>query len=95
MPLTIVAKIVATPGKEAFVQSALEKLIAPTLAEAGCIQYDLHRDNDAPGTFLFYETWETRALWQAHMQSQHLADHAAATEGTVVEVTLHEMTKIG
>lgn len=71
--LTVVATLKARPGQEEALLSALQGLVGPTRAEQGCITYDLHRSADEPGTFLFHETWETRALWEAHMQSAHLA----------------------
>ncbi len=43
---------------------------------------------------MFYETWESRELWQAHMNAPHLAAYQEATDGRVAEFTLHEMTKI-
>ena len=93
--LTIVANITANPGKTDLVKAELEKLIAITRAEAGCITYDLHQDNENPAHFMFYETWESRELWQTHMQAPHLAAYMDATEGAVAEFTLHEMTLIG
>ena len=69
-------------------------LIEITRAEEGCIQYDLHQDNENPAHFLFYETWQSRELWQAHMNAPHLATYGAATQGAVAQFTLHEMTKI-
>lgn len=95
MPLTILAQITAVTGKEDLVRAELEKLIDITRAEAGCIQYDLHIDNDAPGFFVFYETWENRDLWQTHMNAPHLAQYMAATDGAVSSFVLNEMTKIG
>ena len=94
MPLTILAQITANPGQEDLLRSELEKLVPITRAEAGCIRYDLHRDNENPGFFVFYETWESRELWQAHMNSPHLAAYMAATEGAVAEFTLNEMTQV-
>jgi len=94
MALTILAQITAAPGKEQIVHDALHKLVAPTRAEAGCLQYDLHRDNDAPGFFVFYETWESRSLWQAHMNAPHLAEYSRATDGAVTNFVLNELTKI-
>lgn len=91
--LTIVAHITANPGKEDFVKAELIKLIPITRAEPGCIQYDLHQDNENPAHFTFFENWESRELWQAHMNNQHLADYMAATEGSVADFRLHEMTK--
>ncbi|MEM1383286.1 MAG: putative quinol monooxygenase [Pseudomonadota bacterium] len=94
MTLTILAQITAAAGKEDLVRSELEKLVPITRAEAGCLQYDLHLDNEVPGFFVFYENWESRDLWQTHMNAPHLAAYMAATEGAVAEFVLHEMTKI-
>ncbi len=94
MPLTIVAGIRAEPGREDLVETELRKLVEPTRSEAGCLQYDLHTDNETPGHFLFYENWESRDLWQAHMSSAHIAAYKAATEGAVAEFILYEMERI-
>ncbi len=91
--LTIVAHTTAVEGKEDLVKAELMKLIPITHAEAGCIQYDLHQDNENPTHFTFYENWETRELWRAHMNNQHLVDYMEATEGSVADFTLFEMTK--
>ncbi|MEM8785045.1 MAG: putative quinol monooxygenase [Pseudomonadota bacterium] len=93
--LTIIANIYAKPGKTHLVRRELEKLIPITLAEKGCIQYDLHQDNERPEHFVFYENWESRELWQAHMQAPHLAAYMQATNGAVAEFTLNEMTRVG
>lgn len=89
--LTIVANIKANVDKVALVKSELLKLIEVTRAETGCINYDLHQDNENPAHFMFYENWQSRELWQMHMANQHLQDYMKATEGVVVEFTLNEM----
>lgn len=94
MSLIIVASIHAKKGQEARVLAELEKLVAPTRVETGCVQYDLHRDNDDPAHFLFYEIWENRELWQQHMNAAHLTAYMQATEGAVETFTLNEMTKV-
>jgi quinol monooxygenase YgiN len=38
----------------------------------GCISYDLHRSLEDPGTFMFHKTWESRPLWDLHMEFPHL-----------------------
>ena len=93
--LTIVANIHAKADKVDLVKAELEKLIAITRAEAGCLQYDLHQDNDNPAHFMFYENWETRDLWQTHMGAPHLAAYMEATDGAVENFALNEMTVIG
>ncbi|MEM6718873.1 MAG: putative quinol monooxygenase [Bacteroidota bacterium] len=93
--LTIVARIVAKEGKSTFIKSELLKLIEITRAEKGCINYDLHQDNENENLFLFYENWENRELWQQHMQNDHLAEYMKVTDGAVESFELNEMTVIG
>ena len=93
--LTIVANIHAKPEKIDLVKAELLKLIPITRAENGCINYDLHQDNEDPAHFTFYENWESRELWQEHMNAPHLAAYMSATEGAVETFTLSEMTRIG
>lgn len=91
--LTIVANIVAHADKIKLVHAELSKLIATTRAEKGCVQYDLHQNNDNPAHFMFFENWESRELWQAHMAAPHLAEYGKATAGAIESFTLYEMTK--
>lgn len=93
--LTIVAHITAKSDQVDLVKTELEKLIAPTRAEDGCVQYDLHQDNENPAHFMFFENWTSRELWQQHMESAHLKALLAATEGAIDDLAIHEMTHIG
>ncbi len=92
--LTIVANIIANEDKIELVKAELLKLIDVTRAEEGCINYDLHQDNENPAHFMFYENWTSRELWQKHMGNAHLAEYMKATEGSVAEFTVNEMTHI-
>jgi len=92
--LTIVANIIAKPEHIDLVKVQLIKLIETTRAEQGCINYDLHQNNDNPAHFMFYENWQTRQLWQAHMNNQHLQDYVEAVDGAIESFTLNEMTII-
>ncbi|MGH1412327.1 MAG: putative quinol monooxygenase [Pelagimonas sp.] len=92
--LTIVANITAKPEQIDLVKTELLKLIDITRLEQGCVTYDLHQDNQDPAHFMFYENWESRELWQTHMNALHLAVYMKATDGAVAEFTLHEMTKV-
>jgi quinol monooxygenase YgiN len=95
MSLTILAQITAADGKADLVRAELEKLISITRAEEGCLQYDLHVDNENPGFFVFYENWVSRDLWQTHMSAPHLAAYMKATDGAVDSFVLNEMSVIG
>ncbi|GAA4649768.1 putative quinol monooxygenase [Kistimonas scapharcae] len=94
-PLTIVARIEARQGKVDQLKAALLKLIEPSRQEAGCLQYDLHQDNETPAVFVFYENWESRALWQVHMNKAHLKAYMEEADSLVASFTVNEMCQIG
>ncbi|MGS0743848.1 putative quinol monooxygenase [Glaciimonas sp. GG7] len=62
----------AKPGQEKNMEAAMRALIAPTQADPGFIQYDLHQDLDDPRTFVFFERWESRALLNQHLHAPHV-----------------------
>lgn len=90
--LTIVAVISVAPNAVETIKPKFASLISETLKENGCLKYVLHQDNSDPTRYLFYETWENRELWQAHMKSPHVADFGAATENQILDVELFEMS---
>ena len=92
--LIVVANITAKAEQIHRVKAALKKLVDVTRTENGCLQYDLHQDNESPEHFMFYEKWESRELWQAHMRAQHLIDYIDTTEGAVEAFTINEMSHI-
>lgn len=92
--LTIVVHVHANPDQIDLVKAELEKLVPITRTEEGCIQYDLHLDNDNPAHFVFYENWESRELWQTHMDAPHLAVYRDAVDGAIADFSLSEMTQI-
>lgn len=91
--LSIVARIEAKLDQVELVKNALIKLIEPTRKEEGCLQYDLHQDNEHSEVFV-YENWQSRELWQVHMNNDHLKAYMAETEGAVISFTLNEMKVI-
>ncbi|ABV35463.1 lipoprotein [Shewanella sediminis HAW-EB3] len=93
--LTVVARIEAKQDRVELVRSELLKLIEPTRKEQGCLQYDLHQDNERPELFVFYEGWESKVLLQTHLASGHIEAYLKAVEGAVASFVISEMTKIG
>lgn len=71
--VTVIATFRARAGKEEQAKAALLSLVAPTRAEAGCLNYDLHvLDGDAR-RFLFHENWRSKADLDRHLETPHLA----------------------
>ena len=92
--LTIIAKLKAKSGSEERLFEECRKLVAPTLAEEGCINYDMHRSVEDPGLIMFHENWTTRPLWEQHMDSEHLQRFSANTEDMVEVWELFQGEKV-
>lgn len=69
--LAFVVILRAKEGQHLLLEAELRALVAPTRKEEGCLQYDLHRGADQPGTFLFHEVWESREHHTAHTRTPH------------------------
>ncbi|MGV2068537.1 putative quinol monooxygenase [Agrobacterium sp. 22-226-1] len=69
--LTLIARLTAKPGCATTLGEALQALVSLTRAEAGSIDYHLHRDNDDPSVWILYENWRSRADLDAHFQQPY------------------------
>lgn len=92
--LTVVAKVVAKTDFVETVKMELLRLIAPTRKEDGCIEYNLHQDNEDPAVFVFYETWESLACLENHMNSEHFKIYVNVVGSMIEEKVVHKMTRI-
>ena len=79
--IAVVATMKSKPGKEENLKQALLALVSPSRADAGCIRYELHQDQENDGTFVFLEQWESRAALDAHLARPHLDDFRAKAPG--------------
>ncbi|MEU4422058.1 putative quinol monooxygenase [Actinoplanes sp. NPDC024001] len=89
--LTVIAQLRAKSGQETALREALTALIPPTLAEPGCIAYDLHRAVDDQGSFHFYEVWRSPEEHAANLKTPHLRSFLARTPELLdgdIQVTL-------
>ena len=71
-PITLIARLRAKAGREARLRQELQRLLAPTRAEAGCITYELHKSQTDPALFVFYENWKSQADLDGHFETPHL-----------------------
>jgi len=94
LKLTVVAKIVAKKESIESVKNEMLKLIEPTRKEQGCIEYNLHQDNEDPSVLVFYETWENRACLDKHMSTDHYKNYVSAVGSLIDEKVVHKMTRI-
>ncbi len=91
--VTVVAYLRARPGKAEALRRELLGLLGPTRAEDGCLNYDLHVSQDAPGTFMFHENWTSKEHLDRHLESPHLTALKAKLDDLVVgppEILLYD-----
>ena len=69
--LTLIARLTAKPDRAEMLGEALQSLVSPTRAEAGSIDYHLHRDSDDPTVWILYENWRSRAHLDVHFQQPY------------------------
>ncbi len=93
--VSVVAKVVANSAFVETVKAELLKLIEPTRDEDGCIAYDLYQDNENMAVFVFYETWESLACLENHLNSEHFKSYANSVGSLIEEKVVHKMTRIG
>lgn len=70
--ISLAVIVEAKEGKEKELKNALIALVEPTRNEKGCIHYVFHTDPGNDSRFMFYENWESKELWDAHLNSPHL-----------------------
>ncbi len=92
--LTIIAKLKVKDGAEDQLFEECRKLVGPTRAEEGCINYDMHRSVEDPGLIMFHENWTSRPLWERHMESPHLQEFSANTDDIVEVWELFQCEKV-
>ncbi len=67
----IVAEATAKPGKADALRAALLAMIPPSVAEPGCVAYELHEDRAEAGHFVFVERWTDAAAFAFHTATPH------------------------
>lgn len=80
MSITVIATLTAKPGGETEIRNALRSLAAPSLAEKGCLLYELYASATDPTVFVTIERWTDQDALEAHWKTGHVAS-AFATAG--------------
>ena len=92
--VTVLARFRAKAGMEQQLKQAILACVAPTRAEAGCINYDLHHREGNEGDLMLYENWRSKKDLDVHLEMPYLQElKAKAGElcSEPIEITLWEM----
>lgn len=74
MEVFVGATFVTRPGKEEALLEVLRPVIELTRQEQGCRFYELFRSTEDPSRFLMWESWDSRADLDRHLQAPHVAE---------------------
>jgi quinol monooxygenase YgiN len=93
--LTIVAILHARSGIEEELGRRLGELVDPSRAEAGCINYDLHRSNTDPAIWILYENWSSSEALEIHFATDLLVRLLADVDGMLAKpLQIHRLTMV-
>jgi quinol monooxygenase YgiN len=74
MTIVLAVTWVASEGQSDAVADLLRRLVPLARAEAGCLQFDAHRDPDDPNRFFLFERYADQAAFDAHGASPHFQE---------------------
>lgn len=72
MTVPVIAIFCVKPGTETTVEKLFRSVIDTTLAEEGCISYQLNRDTENACRFIWTEEWQSQALLDRHLNAPHI-----------------------
>ena len=78
MSVTLIARIKAKQGSEKELEDAFRDMIKKVrAAEPGCLTYVLHKANQDPTMFVWYETYKDDAAFANHRKTDHMKEMGA------------------
>ncbi|MFI6167189.1 putative quinol monooxygenase [Nocardia sp. NPDC051052] len=83
--LTLNVRFTAKQGHEAELHEVLRNMIEPTIAEKGCLGYELYLHPTDPSRVVLLEEWVDADALAAHFETPHLKQCAAALDQILVE----------
>jgi quinol monooxygenase YgiN len=72
--ITAQAVFTGKQGQEELLASILKELIAHSIEEDGCLQYEGYQDKKIPSVFVILEKWLDKEVFVKHSKQPHLAE---------------------
>ncbi len=79
--ISLVAKLTAVDGKESEFEAALRDLIGAADEEEGLEVYSVHRSDDEPGVYYFFELYRDQEAKDAHGRGERMRAAMGALGG--------------
>ena len=81
--LVVTATLKAKPGRGDELESEFRKILPTFRGEEGIVIFKVHRLQDDPDTFFFYEQYRSKEALDAHFAMPHFKTFARATADMV------------
>lgn len=94
MEVRVIATLQAKPEFASAVSEAMHEIIEPSRQELGNLQYDLHRDLEQPGTFVFFERWASSEALNKHNATAHFQRFVSQVDGKLDLLDIKQLKKI-
>ena len=79
--IALIAKLTAADGKAAEFEEALHQVTAAADEEAGLEVYSVHREDDEPGVYYFFELYTDQGALDAHGKGEQMRAAMGAVGG--------------
>lgn len=79
-------------GQADKVISELQKIVEPSRAEPGNIEYRLHRTTEGAVKVILFEQWKDRAILDEHLKTAHYQQFAKTCEPLLEKPVLQSIT---
>lgn len=83
--ITVIARFRAKPEMAEKIIEIVLELVNQTRTEAGCLNYDFHRDLADSTLFYMHENWANEKALAAHFETPHLKAALAAVSDLLAE----------
>lgn len=93
--LTVFVSIKVSEDARQKVREELVSLVKPTLAEPGCISFQMHESYSGDGHFICYEEWLNKEALGAHLASPHIRAYRNKTKNQILHTDIQVMKKCG
>jgi quinol monooxygenase YgiN len=77
MEFVVIAQYRAQAGEADRVADALRKMVGPTRAEPGNLDYQVFRDPGDPSLFVLFERYADQSAFDAHRATEHFVAYLA------------------
>jgi quinol monooxygenase YgiN len=92
--LNVVLKV-KNPERAGMVRDSFAKMAPLCRSEEGCLRWEAYQSESEPSVFVLNEHWETREVWEQHLQGYALLEIYKKTVLPEVEREVHPSSLIG